>query len=167
MKFCSFLTCIILFCSCSNGHSKFVKAKEPAIRSIKASKKESIILVSFSDKDVAFYWNISTGSIVEDSLFKKLKRIYKRKRDYLIDQVSDTTRTTASVCHDLKRKLLMGDMAYLLLDKMENLPFFEITHIQCDVIENDCPSPVNCMDSGLDRPAIQKRIRHYLRSEKN
>jgi hypothetical protein len=67
-------------------------------------------------------------------------RIILNKKDAiqaLIDKLDDTTITSAKVkCK--KTNLTVGDIAYLTLKRILPLPFFAVTGVQCDVIENGC-----------------------------
>jgi hypothetical protein len=67
-------------------------------------------------------------------------RIIANKKDAiqpLIDKLDDTTITSAKdKCK--ATNLTVGDIAYLTLEKILSLPFFAVTGMQCDVIENGC-----------------------------
>lgn len=67
-------------------------------------------------------------------------RIIANKKDAiqpLIDKLDDTTITLAKdKCK--ATNLTVGDIAYLTLEKVLSLPFFAVTGMQCDVIENGC-----------------------------
>jgi hypothetical protein len=67
-------------------------------------------------------------------------RIIANKKDaiqHLIDQLDDTTITLAKdKCKTTN--LTVGDIAYLTLKRILQLPFFAVTGMQCDIIENDC-----------------------------
>ena len=67
-------------------------------------------------------------------------RIIANKKDaiqVLIDNLDDSTfTTTTDKCK--KKNLTVGDISFLTLKKILPLPFFAVTQIQCDVIEDGC-----------------------------
>ena len=67
-------------------------------------------------------------------------RIISNKKDAiqpLIYKLDDTTTTSANdKCKTTN--LTVGDIAYLTLKRILPLPFFAVTGMQCDVIENGC-----------------------------
>ncbi len=67
-------------------------------------------------------------------------RIIANKKDaiqVLIDKLDDTT-TVKAIDKCKKEYLRVGDIAYLTLKKILPLPFFAVTGMQMDVIENGC-----------------------------
>ena len=67
-------------------------------------------------------------------------RIIANKKDaiqILIDKLDDTTLTKATdKCKTTN--LRVGDLAYLTLERILALPFFAVTGMQCDVIQDGC-----------------------------
>ena len=67
-------------------------------------------------------------------------RIIANKKDailYLIDKLDDTNLTKATdKCK--KTNLTVGDISFLTLKRILPLPFFAVTGMRCDVIENGC-----------------------------
>ena len=67
-------------------------------------------------------------------------RIIANKKDaiqILIDKLGDTTLTKATdKCK--KTYLRVGDLAYLTLERILSLPFFAVTGMQCDVMQDGC-----------------------------
>jgi hypothetical protein len=67
-------------------------------------------------------------------------RIIANKKDaiqVLIDKLDDTTLTKATdKCKTTN--LRIGDLAYLTLKRILPLPFFAVTGMQCDVIQDGC-----------------------------
>lgn len=153
---------IALLSSCSHKPKEEkapVKVSPPV--SAKNLLKDSTVLIKFGDSDILFHWNNLSSKIVVDSLFENLKHNYKKKSGYLVDQITNVTATSASACN--KDKLVIGDMAFLIINEIDGLPFFEVTHVQCDVFENNCPYPEGYFNViGRDRKGIREKVKHYL-----
>ncbi|MES1181756.1 MAG: hypothetical protein ABUL44_03080 [Flavobacterium sp.] len=67
-------------------------------------------------------------------------RIIANKKDaiqVLIDGLGDSTLTNA-IDKCKKKKLTVGDICFLTLKRILPLPFFAVTQVQCDVIEDGC-----------------------------
>lgn len=123
---------------------------------------DSIVLIRFGKSGILFNWNNSTGRIVEDALFHALVLRFKTDKTYLIDQITNLSVTAAIAC-GREDKLLIGDLAFLIIDKINNLPFFEITNAQCDVFKKGCPYPIGYFDViKKDRLRIKERVKQYL-----
>jgi hypothetical protein len=95
-------------------------------------------------------------------------RIVATKQDaiqILIDKLSDTTLTKATYkCTNTF--LRVGDLAYLALDQILPLPFFSVTGMQCDVIENGCQVGVFTYIE-TNRKKFNAQVQKYYDIKKN
>jgi hypothetical protein len=137
------------------------KKYDNIIRGI-SSSKDSIVLIRLGKGNLSVNWNNSKNQIVEDILFKDLKYRYKKYENYLIDQITNLSETSASTCGKAD-KLVIGDLAFLIIQKINHLPIFEITKVQFDSIEKGCPYPVGYFDViSKDRSKIKERVKLHL-----
>ena len=162
-KFC-LQSIIIFFCltSCTtNNHDPKTEDKNPQIES-KVSLSPSVdtfVLIKF-DKNIMLNWDNKTGRIKEDSLFNKIISDFENNKYVLINKLADTSETKAMTCH---KNLVVGDLAFLIIDKVKQLPFFEITKVQCDHFTNECPYPEGYFEViGRDRIKIKKEVSSLL-----
>jgi hypothetical protein len=127
---------------------------------------DSSILIKFEKSKIAFNWSNAKSEIIEDELYRNTLKNFKSQRNNLISQITDKSPTLAITCGK-KSNLVMGDLAFLLIDKVEHLPFFEIAHVQCDVFNADCQYPYGYFGAIENhRTDIQNNVRTYLSSEK-
>ena len=126
------------------------------------SSNDNIVLIRFAKNDISVHWDNSKSAIVEDVLYKNLKRNFRSKQNYLVEQITNVSMTKAIICSK-GEKLLIGDVAFLIIIEMTHVPYFEITHVQCDSFEPGCPFPTGYFE-GLqgNRSKIRKRVKHYL-----
>src|SRR6185312_528199 len=78
---------------------------------------QSIVLITFNN-GLSIHWNNLSSEIVNDELFVRLKHHYKNYRHYLIGQISNTNITKATACGK-KTRLVVGDIAFLLITKID------------------------------------------------
>lgn len=95
-------------------------------------------------------------------------RIIANKKDaiqLLVDKLDDTTVTSAKdKCK--KGNLRVGDIAYLTLIRILPLPFFAVTGMQCDVIENGCQLGVFEYIEN-NRVKFKGQVQNYYDKKKN
>jgi hypothetical protein len=95
-------------------------------------------------------------------------RIIANKKDaiqLLVDKLDDTTGTSAKdKCK--KGNLRVGDIAYLTLIRILPLPFFAVTGMQCDVIENGCQVGV-FEHIENNRVKFKEQVQTYYDKKKN
>lgn len=125
---------------------------------------DSIVFIKL-DNGVSFNWNNNSYRIEEDSIFNKLKSTYSDYRDEIVQLISDTTITTAKVC-DLDRNLLLGDLAYLIISKIDNISILDFIEITFDVFEYNCPYPIGYFYSIEEyRIELKNKIELYASKE--
>ena len=95
-------------------------------------------------------------------------RIIANKKDaiqVLIDNLDDSTfTTTTDKCK--KKNLTVGDISFLTLKKILPLPFFAVTQIQCDVIEDGCQLGIfEYVET--NRLKFQKQVQAYYDKNKD
>lgn len=95
-------------------------------------------------------------------------RLIANKKDViqiLIHKLADTTITSAKdKCKT--GNLRVGDIAYLTLTRILPLPFFTVTGMQCDVIENGCqPGIFEYIEA--NRMKFRDQVQAYYNKKKN
>ena len=124
------------------------------------------ILIKFKGSHISFNGSNSKNQIIDDMLYRDLLKSFKNERGFIINQITDVTPTLATTCGK-KNNLVIGDLAFLLIDKIENLPFFEISHVQCDVYNTACPYPSGYFNAIENhRVDIQHNVKTYLLTKK-
>jgi hypothetical protein len=126
------------------------------------AKSSNINPIRFDKSGVIFNWDNSKSEIVNDVLYKKLVVRFKNDKSYLIEQISNITKTSAIACGK-KEALVIGDLAFLLLDKIKGLPFFAVTGFQCDSFKPGCAYPVGYFEIiKAHRLEIAEKVKNYL-----
>ncbi|MCX6318586.1 MAG: hypothetical protein NTW29_14935 [Bacteroidetes bacterium] len=83
----------------------------------------------------------------------------------LIDQLADSTMTNArDKCK--KTNLAFGDIAFLTLKEILPLPFFAVTQVQCDVIEDGCQLGI-FEYIAANRLRFRQQVQAYYNRNKN
>jgi len=131
-----FLLFLLLESCLNNNTDKKYKGESP---DHVAGAVDSITFVTF-EKGYTVIWKNLTSQFVEDSSYFALKsRVTNNKMDF-VKMILDSTETNAVAC-SYKLHLAKGDLAFIILHKLYNLPLFEIYESQLDVLKYDCPYP--------------------------
>ncbi|MES2430944.1 MAG: hypothetical protein V4556_08405 [Bacteroidota bacterium] len=124
---------------------------------------DSIILISIF-RGVEIHWNKRTNSIEEDSLLKKITQQFQDYKIALADEIENTFKTKIYVCPD-GEELMAGDIAYLIIDKIVQIPVLKIMGVQFDLYQNECPYPVSFFGFlKKQRAFVSKNVKDYLKS---
>ncbi|MDJ1481568.1 hypothetical protein QNI16_13800 [Cytophagaceae bacterium YF14B1] len=98
-----------------------------------------VILIKLPN-GVSFNWDNDCSRIVEDSLYRSLVTTFSTKQHSTIRLILDTTITSARVC-TFDKNLLVGDLAFLVIDKIKGIHYALVFNVQFDVFQADCPYP--------------------------
>ncbi len=72
-----------------------------------------------------------------DSLYREIVKLGEAAVPYLINKVSDNTKTTIRIpCRD--SVLTQGAVAFMLLDEILDIPYFQVFEVQWDVFDLPC-----------------------------
>jgi hypothetical protein len=124
---------------------------------------DSVLLIRLSD-DISIHWNNKSQDIVNDALLSSIRASFTDIKQNLVDQILNTSVTPARIC-STKRNLVVGDMAFLLIDKIKDVPFFQVFGIQCDFFERDCKYPYGMFDYMNNyREEAKSKLELYLTS---
>lgn len=153
---------LFMLASCSNNHqdNKLKLSSEEADSKIYV---DSIALVTF-EKFCTVKWNNQTSQFLEDSSFALLESQIEHNSTEFIDIITDLTETDAVAC-PYNQPLRTGDLAFIALNKLRNLPLFEIFETQLDVKYDDC-----CYSYGIfellqkNRESVQRNTRAFFSS---
>ena len=164
---------IVLFLTCSsteltcpkNSECVDMKLNEDSVFNINVVNQkgmmDSIVLVQLSN-GIVFNWNNKSFCIVEDNLFSSVVTIFSQKQQSIVACILDTTKTPAKVC-SLDRNLLVGDLTFLLIDKVKSLPYFKALGVQWDTFDTDCNYPFGLFDYINNyRDEVSNKVGSYL-----
>lgn len=119
------------------------------------------ILVNLSN-EVSFKWSNVSHEIVEDKLFLKIKKQFSQHYLSIVEDISNTTLTKAIECTS-HRQLPIGDLAFLLIDKINNIPYFSVLGTQLDAFTNGCEYPKSLFDYlKFNRLEAKSKLKVYL-----
>lgn len=119
------------------------------------------VLISLNDS-ISFHWDNQKYKFVEDSLWKLLENDYQNLEPVLIDLILDTNESQAKIC-SIERNLYKGDLSFLVLDKINNLPYIDIFHTQWDSFDVDCNYPGGMLwYINKNRSEIKQSVSNYL-----
>lgn len=107
-----------------------------------------VILVEVTN-DKYLNWDNCKYEIVKDKFWIELKKDYLSNKVEYIELIEDTTNTDAYIC-GLRKNLVKGDIAFLIIDEVDNIPLFSVFDIQFDVFDNNCKYP-NGLFSSLNK----------------
>ncbi|GAA0876020.1 hypothetical protein GCM10009118_24300 [Wandonia haliotis] len=180
MKGLIFACALVLFSYCSSRELKVskdsdyidgeIRLKEDSLnlnamnQKGMESGKDSIVLVQLVE-DISINWNNQSYSIMEDELFSSVVAVFSKKQKRIIALISDTTISEAKAC-SIDRNLLVGDLAFLLINKIKKLPYFEVLGVQWDFLEDNCKYPFGLFDYINNyRNEVEKKVEFYLISK--
>ena len=167
---------LFLLCSCSLSRLNQPKSESDFNENIdgtlinvdpmdKIESKDSIVLIRLS-KDVSFNWNNQTFTIVEDALWNQLLLSYEDNCFGIAHQIVIMDETPAKAC-GIERNLVLGDLAFIVIDKVESLPYFEAYGVQWDALDATCRYPQGMLDYiKRYREEIRDKTQLYLKAKK-
>jgi hypothetical protein len=118
-----------------------------------------VILIHLT-KDIYINWSNKTYDVVDDSLSNAIKLNFLDKRKTLIDLILNDTKTPAKACYK-DMNLAIGDIAILLINKSEHLPFYKVFQIQFDVLV--CKYPFGLFEYfERNRKEAKNKVELYL-----
>lgn len=120
---------------------------------------DSIVVVSIPNIGI-LRWNNITSKIEKDDLYRDLLSHFEDNKLLLAEGINDVSPTQAIAC-GRKGKLLVGDLVFLLIMDITNMP--NPIHSQLDVYEMGCPYPVGYFEViTKDRLGISARVKAFL-----
>ena len=119
-------------------------------------KPDTIVYITIGE-EIAINWDNQSSSIVEDSLYDSIMERIDSLRTSLVHKISDKETTTAVSCNKAT-PLAKGDIAFILINKIENIPYFEAYGVQWDSYSLDCKYHHGMLDYvELNRDVIQEK----------
>jgi hypothetical protein len=112
--------------------------------------------------NMAIHWNNRSGKLMEDSLLQKINDQFPAYKLALANEIRNTAPTSARACPG-NITVTTGDLAFLIIDKAQDIPLYDLTHFQLDVLQAGCLYPYGLFDV-LDkhRSYITKCVKDYL-----
>ncbi len=122
--------------------------------------RDVILIEVINDKYLN--WDNCKYEIVKDKFWIELKKDYLLNKVKYIELIEDTNSTNAYIC-GLRKNLVKGDIAFLIIDEVDNIPFFSVFHVQWDVFNNNCKYPDGLFSSlNKKRSFFKSKLLEYL-----
>lgn len=145
---------------CKSGRAN-IDASDATVKSNDQLSGDSCVLIHFKDS-LSLTWSNTSNTIKKDSLFDIVYKNFQKNESYLVAQINNLEPTMAAACNK-KTRLLKGDIAFLVIDQIEKLPFFEITGVQCDFFYAGCPYADGFFQTiDQKRSEIAVKVERYL-----
>jgi hypothetical protein len=95
-------------------------------------------------------------------------RIIQRGKASIPFLIEGLTDTTPVMIYDKckKAKLNVGEVCYFALQEIADFPAFSVTHIQFDVITDDCWSFMDYLFDNKNKPSYQSKVKAFYAKEK-
>ncbi|NOQ70893.1 MAG: hypothetical protein GQ574_02760 [Crocinitomix sp.] len=136
MKTLILLLSFIVFCaSCADAPLEFEPEKSQ-IETDSIIVLENVLIEL--NESIQFNWDNSTSQIIEDDLWDRLKGSYENNKRALIHLVNNKEPTQARVCN-VHGEISKGQMAFIVLDQMEDIPYAQVFKFQYCVVDPSCP----------------------------
>jgi len=156
MKIHFFIILLIIICffGCSSSNTQKLELNNKntlndSIISIENTNtatliSDSLVYIDLGE-NVIFQWNNNSSEILYDSLYQKIVDDFFYKQKYIITLILDTSITPAIIC-SYNKNLRVGDLVFLLLDNICDIPFFVIFKRQLD-FSYDCRYPLGLIET--------------------
>jgi hypothetical protein len=156
-----YLISILFLCSLSCGSEQHQPEIGVAQLERKKSISANIVKITFSNGE-SFNWDNTKSIFIEDSLYSKIVSSFKKDHSFLLEEISNVKLADAVIC-SCHRDVVLGDFAFILIDKVENIPFFDIVGVQCDYFEKGCPYPEGYFEAiNNNRSIIKNKLKEFL-----
>lgn len=132
---------------------------------IQAQEANSSIQLIVLNGEIMLHWDNTKSEIVDDELWEKSKKLYSKNRRFLIQEVSNKERTKAEVC-EVKGKLSKGQMAFIVLDQMEEIPYAMVFGYRYCLVYPNCPYIAGLVESIDDNPNASSQLMEFLSNQK-
>jgi|GEM_PF-2860682 hypothetical protein len=161
-----FFILIFTFCNPSIKSKDYTK-KVYAMNVVGIKKIQTSDIINIKlHQGISFDWDNRTSQIVEDKQYFKIRTNFNKNKQQLADQIMDVSPTSATACK-LTRNLYIGDLSFLLINKIKKLPNVIIIGVQLDAFEYGCPYPLGYFEAiNNNRTSITKRVKDYLKNGK-
>lgn len=117
--------------------------------------------------DITLTWNSETSKYIEDDDFNAIKDNFSKYRNDLVKLISNTTPTKANVC-EIDRSMTIGEMAFILINQCEPIPYALAFQMQFCVFEMNCPFPDGLIYYvNKNRSEVEKQLNEYYRSKQS
>ncbi|MDJ1501210.1 hypothetical protein [Xanthocytophaga agilis] len=162
MKKILYTSMFALFMSCSSSRSDISTDSVNVDTGYQVEIVNGIILIELPN-GVSFNWDNECSRIVDDSLYRSLITTFSTKQHSTIKLILDTTITPARVC-PFDKNLLVGDLAFLLIDKIKGIPYLKALDVRFDSFQADCYYPVSLFAYiNNSRHEVYKKVELYLK----
>ncbi|MDJ1501235.1 hypothetical protein [Xanthocytophaga agilis] len=164
MKNILYTSVLALLLSCSSSSSD-VSVDSVYVHTRNQLKIVNGVILIELPNGVSFNWDNDCSRIVEDSLYRSLVTTFSTKQHSTIRLILDSTITSARVCA-FDKNLLVGDLAFLLIDKIKGIPYALVLNVQFDVFQADCYYPVGLFSYiNKYRSEVYKKVELYFNQD--
>lgn len=91
-------------------------------------------------ENIVLNWHNVKQQFIKDSLFGKSLEHFESEKSHLIYQILNTKEIEARVC-SMEQDLVLGDMAFLFLDEIENIGYSQVFEWQFCLLIEGCRYP--------------------------
>lgn len=132
-------------------------------------QEENTVLIEINNC-VKFRWSNDDFCIVKDNLFYETKEKINDLELCLLDGICDRKKTPALMCgmnyrrNNKKRNLKKGDLAFLMLDEIYNIPYYKVFDVELDSYDGLCKYPdflIYVLDK--NRGCFKNKLEMYLK----
>lgn len=127
-------------------------------------KTEQFITIQLSET-IWIHWDNRSHRIASDSLLGFIAMNFSEMQQTITKQILDTTGTPAIACN-ANRNLVVGDIAFLLVDEVKRIPYFQVLGVQFDAFNFECSYPHGLFTYiSEDREMVKRKVEFYLASK--
>jgi len=126
---------------------------------------ESVYTVQLKN-GISFRWSNTKSMIIKDGLLDSTLQAYPNIKKQLVHQILDNTKVPAMVC-TMDKNLRKGDLAFLLLLEIGDIPLLKVFQIQWDSYKYNCFYPSGLMKyiSNNRKEAKEKLEQYFLKNQ--
>jgi hypothetical protein len=165
--FLLFVTAVSLM-ACKKSSVREERSDRSTEKNTERVVKDALVkdpLIEISTK-MLVHWDAEEERIRQDSLFMHLSRNFEDYKFELINSISDTSSTRVSACYK-QNQIRKGDIAFMVLSEVRDIPLFKVFRVQFDVYDVNCRYPEGLFDYiEENRELVKNQTYEFLSKEK-
>ena len=159
---------IVLSTACDQSSVREGRSDKSMGKNAAKTVKETLVkdtLIHITSK-ISIHWNANEKRIIKDSLSMHLRRHFDEYKFELVNAISETSSTHISACYK-QNQIRKGDIAFMILEDIRNIPLSEVFQVQFDVYEANCRYPVGLFyHIEENRELVRKQTYEFLTKDK-
>ncbi|WP_299117591.1 hypothetical protein [uncultured Winogradskyella sp.] len=113
-------------------------------------------------KEIVFTWDNEKYQIIENENFDNIKRNIVKYQPIIISNISNIEEIDVQVCGSESVKITSGIMAFLLLEKLKNIPWYKVFNMQFDTFILPCRIPSGLLEYISKNPnEVTRKLNAY------